>query len=79
MNSEKITLTYYLAELQQYLTGFPCTPSGTISKGQATNEICKTKPEPRSSKTRSSTLMKPTASHLAKQKYVKDVYSIFFS
>lgn len=40
---------------------------GTISKGQATHEICKTKPEPRSSKTRSSTLMKPTASHLAKQ------------
>ncbi|XP_004234154.1 protein TPX2-like isoform X2 [Solanum lycopersicum] len=41
---------------------------GTISKGQTTREICKTKPEPRSSLSRSSTLMKPTASHLAKQK-----------
>ncbi|XP_055827067.1 protein TPX2-like [Solanum dulcamara] len=41
---------------------------GTISKGQ-THEICKTKTEPRSSKARGSTLMKPTASHLAKQKF----------
>uniref|UniRef100_M1D265 Stress-associated protein 8 n=1 Tax=Solanum tuberosum TaxID=4113 RepID=M1D265_SOLTU len=42
---------------------------GTISKGQTTREICKTKPEPRSSTSRGSTLMKPTASHLAKQKF----------
>ncbi|KAK4363419.1 hypothetical protein RND71_018660 [Anisodus tanguticus] len=44
---------------------------GIISKGQATHEICKTKPEPGSSKARGSTLMKPTASHLAKQKSQK--------
>ncbi|XP_009600404.1 protein TPX2-like isoform X3 [Nicotiana tabacum] len=44
---------------------------GTISKGQRAHEICKTKPEPRSSKARGSTLMKPTASHLAKQKFQK--------
>ncbi|MCD7460772.1 AN1-type zinc finger protein 4 [Datura stramonium] len=42
---------------------------GTISKGQTTQEICKTKPDTRSSKARGSTLMKPTASHLAKQKF----------
>ncbi|KAL3341974.1 hypothetical protein AABB24_026142 [Solanum stoloniferum] len=42
---------------------------GTISKCQTTREICKTKPEPRSSTSRGSTLMKPTASHLAKQKF----------
>ncbi|XP_060203460.1 uncharacterized protein LOC132631773 isoform X2 [Lycium barbarum] len=50
---------------------FPCPRSGTISKGQTTHEISKTKPEPRSSNTRGSTLMKPTASHLAKQKSQK--------
>ncbi|XP_016488262.1 uncharacterized protein LOC107808268 isoform X1 [Nicotiana tabacum] len=44
---------------------------GTISKGQRAHEICKTNPEPRSSKARGSTLMKPTASHLAKQKFQK--------
>ncbi|XP_059306862.1 uncharacterized protein LOC132058341 isoform X2 [Lycium ferocissimum] len=44
---------------------------GTISKGQTTYEISKTKPEPRSSNARGSTLMKPTASHLAKQKSQK--------
>ncbi|KAJ8536716.1 hypothetical protein K7X08_035117 [Anisodus acutangulus] len=44
---------------------------GTISKGQTTHGICKINPEPRSSKARGSTLMKPTASHLAKQKSQK--------
>ncbi|CAN4080804.1 unnamed protein product [Withania somnifera] len=42
---------------------------GTISRGQMTHEIFKTKPEPRSSRARGSTLTKPTASHLAKQKF----------
>ncbi|XP_016564787.1 protein TPX2 isoform X7 [Capsicum annuum] len=42
---------------------------GMISKGRTTQEICKIKPEPRSSIARGSTLMKPTASYLAKQRF----------